>query len=143
MSHHVAADPRKTLLQQIIPLAENAIFGTLSESYRTCGRKACRCYGDGPKHGPHLHISYRGAEGKTTGYYVPKAAQPSIRSGVQAWERLHELLRRIAELNANQAMANARSRTIEIDPPRRRTQARTKPAQPRSGRGTAKVAAPR
>jgi len=112
MSRQVAADPRQKLLQQVLRLAEIAVFGTLSESYRTCGRQACRCYGDGPKHGPHLHISYRGAQGKTTGYYVPKAAQPSIRAGAQAWERLQEILRQIAERNSIRAMKEARAGRI-------------------------------
>ena len=140
MSQQIAADPRQRLLQQVLRLAEIAIFGTLSESYRTCGRQACRCYGDGPKHGPHLHISYRGAEGKTTGYYVPKAAQPSIRAGVEAWERLHELLRQIAEVNANRAMKHARAGGNGASAPlRRRPPSPTQRARTNSSRGQATV----
>jgi len=63
---------RRRLLSESERLAEVAIFGTLSETYRTCGRLGCHCQGEGPKHGPHLNISYRGEKGKTTGYYVPK-----------------------------------------------------------------------
>ena len=66
---------RRKLLGEIERLAEIAVFGTLSETYRTCGRAGCHCQGDGPKHGPHLNVSYRGEKGKTTGYYVPKAAR--------------------------------------------------------------------
>jgi hypothetical protein len=90
---------RETILQDIERLAENAIFGTLSETFRTCGTPGCRCHGDGPKHGPHLYVSYRGAAGKTTGYYVPTAAQEAIRHGVAAWQLLQERLRALAELN--------------------------------------------
>lgn len=108
MSRQLTADPRQKLLQQVSGLADIAIFGTLSESYRTCGRKACRCYGAGPKHGPHLQISYRGVHGKTTGYYVPKAAQPSVREGVAAWNQLQDLLRQVAEMNVQRTMENAR-----------------------------------
>jgi hypothetical protein len=64
---------RRKLLDEIERLAEIAIFGTLSETYRTCGRAGCHCQGDGPKHGPHLNVSYCGEKGKTTGYYVPKS----------------------------------------------------------------------
>ena len=54
---------RRKLLGEIEHLAEIAIFGTLSETYRTCGREGCHCQGDGPKHGPHLNVSYRGEKG--------------------------------------------------------------------------------
>ena len=66
---------RRKLLGEIERLAEIAVFGTLSETYRTCGRAGCHCQCDGPKHGPHLNVRYRGEKGKTTGYYVPKDAE--------------------------------------------------------------------
>ena len=68
---------RRRLLDEIARLAEVAIFGTLSETYRTCGRAGCHCQGDGPKHGPHLNVSYRGEKGKTTGYYVSVGSHAS------------------------------------------------------------------
>jgi hypothetical protein len=74
-----SATRRRKLLGKIARLAEIAIFGTLSETYRTCGQAGCHCQGDGPKHGPHLNVSYRGEKGKTTGYYVPKGAQEATR----------------------------------------------------------------
>jgi integrase len=64
-------------------LAERAIFGSLSETYRTCGQPDCRCK-QGEKHGPHLYISFRGQEGKTTGYYVSQALSAAVREGVEA-----------------------------------------------------------
>src|SRR5882762_4547047 len=64
---------RSKLLTEIACLAEIAIFGSISETFRTCGNAGCRCHGEGPKHGPHVYVSFR-ADGKTTGYYVPKAA---------------------------------------------------------------------
>ena len=76
-----ATAQRRKLLGEIARLAEVAVFGTLSETYRTCGPAGCHCQGDGPKHGPHLNVSYRGEKGKTTGYYVPKAAEEATREG--------------------------------------------------------------
>lgn len=99
---------RRKLLREINRLAGIAIFGTLSESYRTCGHPGCHCNGSGPKHGPHLHVSYRGAEAKTTGYYVPKAAQEATHEGVAAWQRLQEHLRELAELNKDRILQQAR-----------------------------------
>jgi hypothetical protein len=43
---------RQKLLSEIGRLAEVAIFGALSETYRTCGRPGCHCHTGGPKHGP-------------------------------------------------------------------------------------------
>ena len=102
-----APSGRDQLLAEIEHLAREAVHGTLSESYRTCGNPGCRCHHEGPKHGPHLYVSYRGAAGKTTGYYVPKAAQAQIRRGVQAWADLQESLHKLAALNKERALARA------------------------------------
>jgi len=106
-------DRRAELLAEVGRLAEVAIFGTLSETYRRCGSLGCHCQGRGPKHGPHLHVSYRSAEGKTTGYYVPKAAQEKIRSGVAAWQTLQERLRELAELTKEQVLQRAKEENRE------------------------------
>jgi len=39
------AERRRKLLREIERLAEVAIFGTLSETYRTCGHPGCHCQG--------------------------------------------------------------------------------------------------
>ncbi len=100
-------DRRKQLLDEIAALADLAIFGTLSESYRTCGTPGCHCHGAGPKHGPHLYVSYRG-DGKTTGYYVPQTSQHEIREGVAAWQSLQRRLRELADLNKERVLDKAR-----------------------------------
>jgi len=99
---------RRQRLREIERLAEVAIFGTLSETYRTCGHAGCHCHGPGPKHGPHLYVSYRGEQGKTTGYYVPQAAAGAIREGVAAWQKLQERLRELAEWNKERNLRRAR-----------------------------------
>ena len=100
---------RRTLLREIARLAEVAVFGTLSETYRTCGRPGCHCQRRGGlKHGPHLNVSYRGENGKTTGYYVPKGAEQATRHGVAAWQRLQTCVRELAELNKEQNLRRAR-----------------------------------
>src|SRR5258708_28715182 len=70
---------RRKLVDEIRHLADIAVFGTLSETYRTWGRAGCHCQSGGPKHGPHLNIHYRGEKGKTTGYYVPQGAATATR----------------------------------------------------------------
>ena len=100
---------RRKLLNDIQRLAEVAVFGTLSETYRTCGRVGCHCQRGGPKHGPHLNISYRGEKGKTTGYYVPQGAEKATREGVAAWQKLQACLRELAELNKERNLQQARA----------------------------------
>ena len=104
------ARQREALLQQIQPLAGQALFGTLSETYRTCGNPGCRCHRQGPKHGPHLYVSYRGAKGKTSGYYVPKAIQAQVRENIAAWHRLQDCLQQLAALNKEQLLKSAQSK---------------------------------
>jgi hypothetical protein len=102
-------EQRKKLMSDIAELARKAIFGTASETYRTCGNAGCRCHGAGPKHGPHMYVSYRSAEGKTTGYYVPTAAQPAVRDGVLAWQQLQQRLRNLADDTRDQVISAARA----------------------------------
>jgi len=99
---------RRKLLDEIRRLADIAVFGSLSETYRTCGRGGCHCQSGGPKHGPHLNISYRGENGKTTGYYVPQGAEEATREGVAAWQQLQARLRELAELNKDRNLRQAR-----------------------------------
>jgi hypothetical protein len=99
-----ALPTRKRLLEEIEQLARRAIHGTLSESYRTCGNPRCCCHAQGPKHGPHLYISYRGESGKTTGYYVPKAVENEVRREAEACSQLQTQLRRLSALNKERAL---------------------------------------
>jgi|SRR4029453_17958833 hypothetical protein len=94
-----AEQQRESLLREIEQLARRALFGTISETYRTCGAPSCRCHHDGPKHGPHLYVSYRGDKGKTTGYYVPQSTQAEVRAGIEAWAQLQMRLRLLAQVN--------------------------------------------
>lgn len=86
------------LLARLSRLARRALFGTLSETYRTCGKPGCRCH-EGEKHGPHLYMSFRGKDGKTTGYYVPQVLAEEVRAGVAAWHDLQDVLKELAEVN--------------------------------------------
>ena len=105
---------RRKLLDEIERLAEVAIFGTLSETYRSCGQAGCHCQRGGPKHGPHLNVSYRGEKGKTAGYYVPKEAQAATREGVASWQKLQACLRKLAELNKERNLRRAREESNSL-----------------------------
>ena len=99
---------REALFRRLSRLARRSLFGTLSETYRTCGRPGCRCH-QGHKHGPHLYVSFRGPNG-TTGYYVPQALAEPMRAGVAAWQELQGVLRELAELNRQRLWARQAAR---------------------------------
>lgn len=101
---------REDLLRDIEQLARRALLGTISETYRTCGTPGCRCHREGPKHGPHLYVSYRGPKGKTTGYYVAKSIQDDVRAGIDAWNQLLDRLRQMAQLNKDRLATKARQK---------------------------------
>lgn len=103
------ANRRLELIQQVTELAALVIFGSLSEMYRTCGSPGCRCHRTGPKHGPQLQVVYRGESGKSSGYYVPIAAQADIRKGVAAWRAIQEAIRELAGINKDEILERARS----------------------------------
>ena len=94
-----ASAARLQLLRQIRQLAQVAIYGSLSETYRRCGNPDCRCHHGGPKHGPTYISVIAEQTRKTTGYYVPHHAEAQIRQGVEAWSQLQDRLRELAALN--------------------------------------------
>jgi hypothetical protein len=103
---------RQQMLRQIVHLARKALLGTISETYRTCGTTGCNCHHGGPKHGPHCYVSYRGDQGKTTGYYVPKPVLPDVRQGVQAWGQLQDQLRKLAQSNRERLVETTKSKKL-------------------------------
>jgi hypothetical protein len=103
------ADRRIELVRTIQDLAGKVVYGSLSEIYRTCGTPSCRCHGPGPKHGPHLQIVYKGDNGKTTGCYVPIAAQQQIRDGAAAWQTLQDAVRELGSINRDAIVELARA----------------------------------
>jgi hypothetical protein len=128
-------------LSQLKERAERAVFGSISETYRTCGQPGCRCK-QGEKHGPHVYISFRGRERKTTGYYVPPALVEAVRDGIEAWKQLQILIREMAELNRERLWltrapepAAARMPRRKGGPPQARSAKRVRSAA--AGRGQA------
>jgi hypothetical protein len=100
----------------LLPLATNMLFGTLSSTYRTCGKPECVCH-NGQRHGPYLHVSYREG-GRTRGYYVPAALEQQVRQGIDAWQRFQQIALEMAEQN--------RVRLGLTPRPRRKTKEKTR-----------------
>src|SRR5207249_11378943 len=107
---------REQLLREIEQLARRALFGSISETYRTCGTPGCSCHRNGPKHGPHIYVSYRGDKGKTTGYYVLKAIQAEVRASIEAWGQPQDGLGGPARLSKTRLTATASRKNQKFAP---------------------------
>ncbi len=90
---------RDKAVQRLLDLAPRILFGSASETYRTCGNPGCRCHSTGPKHGPHMYVNYKGEHGRTTGYYVPVAFHDRVQDGLAAWREFQSLAKEVATLN--------------------------------------------
>jgi hypothetical protein len=92
----------RTLQHELAALAPTVLFGSLSTTYRTCGKASCACRTDESKrHGPYTHVSYR-HEGKTRSYHVPAVQKERVEAGIAAWERVQRIARELAEHHRRQ-----------------------------------------
>lgn len=94
-----AEQRRSKAIKRLLELAPQMLFGSSSQTYRTCGNASCRCHSTGPKHGPHVYVNYKGEDGRTTGYYVPQPLQPRVQQGLAAWREFYAVSKEIAEIN--------------------------------------------
>ncbi len=84
-------------MEELKRLAPALLFGSVSSTYRTCGKAECVCH-RGERHGPYLHVSYR-QDGRTKSYYVPAELHDQVTAGAQAWKRFQEIAQELAEHN--------------------------------------------
>jgi hypothetical protein len=59
----------------------------------------------GPKHGPHLSLSFRGPDERTHAFYVPQALQATVRAGVAAWHEVQQVVRALGDRHRQQLWA--------------------------------------
>ena len=89
----------RKLFDELQVVGAGMLFGSVSETYRMCGKASCVCHKEkARRHGPYLHVSYR-QDGKTRGYYVEAARREQVLEGARAWERFQEIARELAERN--------------------------------------------
>ena len=91
---------RKTLFPKLQRLAATAVQGRLSQTTRTCGNPACACHQDpARRHGPHLYLTFRAPDGRSSALYVPREHEPRVRQAVQAWAQLWDTIVEISHQN--------------------------------------------
>jgi hypothetical protein len=74
------------------------VQGGLSETTRTCGKPGCRCQ-QGQRHGPHLYLTFRTPDERSSALYVPRSAEAEVRRAVQAWAAFWETGVALSHLN--------------------------------------------
>ena len=106
-----AEQRRDKTIKRLLELAPQMLFGSSSQTYRTCGNATCRCHSSGPKHGPHVYVNYKAEDGRTTGYYVPQPLHQRVQGGLAAWREFYAVSKAIAELNRQILAAELPSKT--------------------------------
>jgi hypothetical protein len=109
----------KTLFPTLQRLAAMAVQGGLSETTRTCGNPSCACHKDAARrHGPHLYLTFRSRDGRSSSLYVPREQEPRVRKAVQAWAKLWETIVEISHRNREQMGRAMRRRKTRKGVPR-------------------------
>src|SRR5512139_518608 len=90
----------KDLFPRLLRLAALAVQGGLSETTRTCGNPSCACHHDpNRRYGPHLYLTFRTREGRSSALYVPRENEPKVRKAVKPWTQLWETIVEISHRN--------------------------------------------
>lgn len=95
-------NPRPILkvLQRLQALGEHAIQGNLVEELLTCGTPTCGCHKDrSRRHGPHLYLRYRDADGRPRSMYVPRSHEREMRAAVEAWGQMWDAMLELSQNN--------------------------------------------
>jgi hypothetical protein len=99
-THSIMSKKPKDLFPRLLRLAALAVQGGLSETTRTCGNPSCPCHHDpNRRHGPHLYLTFRTREGRSSALYVPRENEPKVRKAVVAWAQLWETIVEISHRN--------------------------------------------
>lgn len=113
----------KTLFPRLQRLATTAVQGGLSRTTRTCGNPACACHQDpARRHGPHLYLTFRAPDGRSSALYVPREHEPRVRKAVEDWAQLWETIVEISHRNREALSRSMRRREVsqkKVSPRRR------------------------
>jgi hypothetical protein len=97
--------------RRLLRLADQAIQGSLSLTTRTCGNPRCACRTDpAQRHGPHLYLTFRTSDGRSSALYVPPEHETEIRQAVAAWAELWETIVTLSHANRDRLRQTMRRR---------------------------------
>ena len=89
---------RRKLVRDLPPL-EFVLRGSLTETYKRCGRPNCHC-ANGPGHGPKRYLVISQPSGRPRRDYVPNALCPKVAELLDNFHRLRTALNEICSINA-------------------------------------------
>ena len=99
------------LEQRLLRLSRSAVQGGLSLTTRTCGVAGCACRSDpARRHGPHLYLTFKTPDGRSSGFYVSREHEKRVRRAVADWARLWETLVVIGRRNRQALHRSIRAR---------------------------------
>jgi hypothetical protein len=103
--------PVVELLRQLQALGKHAIQGNLVEVMLTCGTPTCGCHKDrSRRHGPHLYLRYRDANGRSRSIYVPRSHEQEMREAVEAWGQMWQTMLELSQNNREEFRERLRRR---------------------------------
>jgi hypothetical protein len=89
---------RRKLVRDLPPL-ERMLRGSLTETYKRCGRPNCHC-ANGPGHGPKRYLVISQPSGRPRRDYVPNALCLKVAELLDNFHRLRAALNEICSINA-------------------------------------------
>ncbi|MHB1564500.1 MAG: DUF6788 family protein [Leptospirillum sp.] len=91
---------KRDRLKQALIQIEEMRQGSLSESYRKCGKPTCHCAWEGdPGHGPFYVLTRKDASQKTVGRAIPIRFVEVTREQIKEYHRFKELSKELLEVN--------------------------------------------
>lgn len=91
---------KQKLIQELTKLAESMIQAGMSSTTRTCGKPSCACHADASRrHGPNTYLTFRTADGRSSGLYVSPEHLDEATEAKKAWDRFWETATTLAEIN--------------------------------------------
>ena len=91
---------KRDRLKQALMEIEEMRQGSLSESYRKCGKPTCHCAREGdPGHGPFYVLTRKDASQKTVGRAIPLRFVDVTQEQIKEYHRFKELSKELLEVN--------------------------------------------
>jgi len=90
---------RRRKLTRDLPPLEQLLRGSLTETYKRCGRPNCHC-ADGPGHGPKRYLATSQPGGRPRRDYVPNGVHEHVAHLIGNFHKLREALNEICAINA-------------------------------------------
>jgi hypothetical protein len=89
---------RRRKVARDLPPIEQLLRGSLTETYKRCGRPNCHCAG-GSGHGPKRYLVISQPGGRPRRDYVPNATHEHVATLIGNFNRLREALNEICAIN--------------------------------------------